>query len=54
MGTPASETAAEEVVVQKNTAKAAQQISAVGVSVKESRLAVASGAVAEHDILPRV
>ena len=45
-GTPASETAAEEVVVQKNTAKAAQQIAAVGVSVKESRLAVASGAVA--------
>lgn len=44
-GTPASETAAEEVVVQKNTAKTAQQIAAVGVSVKESRLAVASGAV---------
>ncbi len=68
-GTPASETAAEEVVAQKNTAKTAQQIAAVGVSVKESRLAVASGAVAaalnrvnwslagavaEHDILPRV
>lgn len=42
-GTPASETAAEEVVVQKNTAKTAQQIAAVGVSVKESRLAVACG-----------
>ena len=40
------ETAAEEVVAQKNTAKTAQQIAAVGVSVKESRLAVASGAVA--------
>lgn len=68
-GTPASETAAEEVVVQKNTAKAARQIAAVGVSVKEAWLAVASGAVAaalnrvnlslvgavaEHDILPRV
>ena len=63
------ETAAEEVVVQKNTAKAARQIAAVGVSVKEAWLAVASGAVAaalnrvnlllagavaEHDILPRV
>lgn len=45
-GTPASETAAEEVVAQKNTAKTAQQIAAVGVSVKESRLAVASGTVA--------
>ena len=40
------ETAAGEVVVQKNTAKAARQIAAVGVSVKESWLAVASGAVA--------
>ena len=45
-GTPASETAAGKVVVQKNTAKAARHIAAVGVSVKESRLAVASGAVA--------
>ncbi len=40
------ETAAGEVVVQKNTAKAARQIAAVGVSVKETWLAVASGAVA--------
>ena len=63
------ETAAKEVVVQKNTAKTAQQIAAVGVSVKESRLAVACGRGsrraqprefvacgrgAEHDILPRV
>lgn len=40
------ETAAGEVVVQNNTAKAARQIAAVGVSVKESWLAVASGAVA--------
>ena len=68
-GTPASETAAEEVVVQKNKTKAARQIAAVGVSVKESRLAVACGRGsrraqprefvacgrgAEHDILPRV
>lgn len=45
-GTAASETAAGEVVVQKNTAKAARQIAAVGVSVKEAWLAVASGAVA--------
>ena len=40
------ETAVGEVVVQKNTAKAARQIAAVGVSVKEAWLAVASGAVA--------
>ena len=40
------ETAAGEVVVQKNTAKAARQIAAAGVSVKEAWLAVASGAVA--------
>ena len=40
------ETAVGEVVVQKNTAKAARQIAAVGVSVKEAWLAVASGVVA--------
>lgn len=40
------ETAVGEDVVQKNTAKAARQIAAVGVSVKEAWLAVASGAVA--------
>ena len=40
------ETAAGEVVTQNNTAKAARQIAVVGVSVKESWLAVASGAVA--------
>lgn len=40
------ETAVGEVVVQKNTAKAARQIAAAGVSVKEAWLAVASGAVA--------
>lgn len=40
------ETAVGEVVVQKNTSKAARQIAAVGVSVKEAWLAVASGAVA--------
>ncbi len=40
------ETVVGEVVVQKNTAKAARQIAAVGVSVKEAWLAVASGAVA--------
>lgn len=40
------ETVEGEVVVQKNTAKAARQIAAVGVSVKEAWLAVASGAVA--------
>ena len=45
-GTAASEAAAGEVVTQKNKAKAARQIAAVGVSVKEAWLAVASGAVA--------
>ena len=45
-GTVASETAAGEAERQKNMAKAARQIAAVGVSVKEAWLSVASGAVA--------
>lgn len=50
-GTTANETAAREAGAQKNTArknkaKSALQIAAVGVSVKEAWLAVASGAVA--------